>query len=264
MSKQYRDPDFLHDQFVVQQKSASDIAEMCDIARSTVDMWLKRHGIERNPRYQSRDWLYIEYVEKRRTQAEIAEECGVTKATICHWLGRLGITEGRSLDTSDCIECGELFWYYPSLRDGNYCSNKCSNEHRQNQATLVCPSCDTEFQRRRSLGIQYCSLECWGEEYGVDSAQLYSQGWTRKREEALKRDQYQCTVCGITDQEHRTQFGFGLDVHHNVPVRLFAKWDKPIGDAHVLRNLTTVCRTHHPDAPGYTVKNEKGDQISRK
>jgi hypothetical protein len=34
---------------------------------------------------------------------------------------------------------------------------------------------------------------------------------------------------------------------------LFEKWDVPIEDAHCLRNLVTVCRTHHPDAPGTTV-----------
>jgi 5-methylcytosine-specific restriction endonuclease McrA len=256
-SKKYRDQDFLHAQFVVQQKSASDIAELCNVARSTIDMWLARHDIERSPRYQNRDWLYIEYVQKRRNQADIAAECGVTKATICHWLAKLGITQGESFESSTCVECNERFWYYPSLRDGNYCSNKCSNKHRQNQASLVCPNCDTEFRRRRSLGIQYWSLECWGDEYGVDSDELYSHGWTRIREKALERDEYQCTVCGISDQKHRTQFGFGLDVHHEVPVRLFAKWDQPIGDAHTLRNLRAVWRTHHPDAPGYTVRSDQ-------
>lgn len=254
MSKRYRDPQFLHEQFVTQRKPVTEIADLCDVARSTVNMWLKRHGIEREPRYQQRDWLHEEYVEKRRSQQEIADQCGVSKATICHWLGRVGITDGESLAHAECFECGDSFWYYPSLREGNYCSNECANKHRQNQATLVCPTCDTEFHRRRSLGIQYCSLDCWGEEYGVDAAQLYSSGWSRKREKALERDDYRCTVCGIDDREHRERFGFGLDVHHTVPVRLFAQWDRPIEDAHVLRNLTTVCRTHHGDAPGVTVE----------
>jgi len=256
MGKRYRDPVFLCEQFVVEQKSAAEIAEICNVSRSTVDMWLRRHEIEREPRYQQYDWLYREYVEKRRKQQKIAEKCGVTKATICHWLARLGITDGESLESADCIECGEQFWYYPSLRDGEYCSNECSNRDRQNQTILVCPNCETKFERRRSLGIQYCSPECWADEYGVDCDRLYAQGWERKRQEALERDGYECTVCGITDKDHRETYGFCLDVHHIVPVRLFAKWDQPIEDAHVLRNLKTVCRTHHPDVPGRTVETQ--------
>jgi transposase len=250
MSRRYRDPEFLHDQYVVQRKSANEIANLCGVSRSTVNMWLARHDIERKPRYQQRAWLYEEYVENHRSQASIANECGVTKSTICHWLARLRITDGESIDSTPCLSCGERFWYYPSLRDGNYCSNQCANKHRRNQEELVCPNCDKTFYRRESLNLEYCSLECWADEYGVDTDRLYSHGWDRKRKQALERDGYRCTVCGIKDEQHREQFGHGLDVHHVVPVRLFAKWEQPIEDAHVLRNLTTVCRTHHPDAPG--------------
>ena len=254
MSRRYRDPDFLHEQFVVQRKSAGEIAELCDVARSTIDMWLSRHEIERTPRYKNRSWLRRQYVEQRRNQAEIADLCGVTKATICHWLARLGITEGESTSATECTECGDQFWYYPSLREGRYCSNERANRSKRNQTKLECPNCGTEFSRRKTLEIRYWSQECWADAYGVDVERLYGSGWESKRVDALVRDGYQCTVCGISNREHRDSFGFGLDVHHIVPVRLFAQWDKPIEDAHTLRNLETVCRTHHPDAPGDTVE----------
>jgi transposase/ribosomal protein L37AE/L43A len=252
--KRYQDSDFLHDQFVVQRKSAGEIAEMCGVARSTINMWLSRHEIERTLRYKNREWLREQYVEKRRSQAEIAELCGVSKATICHWLARLEITDGESTASTECIECGDRFWYYPSLREGRYRSNGCANIGKRDQTTLECPNCGTEFNRRKSLGVGYCSHECWADEYGVDAERPYSFGWESMRLKALERDDHECTVCGITDEEHRDRFGFGLDVHHVVPVRLFAQWDKPIEDAHTLRNLETVCRTHHPDAPGFTVQ----------
>lgn len=256
MTRRYRDAEFLREQYVNRRKSSRDIADMCDTSSSTVSRWLDRHDIDREPRYKNCEWLTVQYVEKRRSQQDIADECNVAKTTICHWLSRLEITDGESMETGECVVCGDSFRYYPSVRDGRFCSNECSNALRKRQVEVTCPNCGETFERRQSLDAKYCSIECWADEYGVGVSTLYRSGWQTKRKEALQRDNYQCTVCGITNQEHEERFGFGLDVHHMVPLRLFAKWDKPIEDAHSLRNLTTVCRTHHPDSPGATVENE--------
>lgn len=256
MSKRYRDPEFLHEQYVVQRKSANEIAEICDVAPSTVKRWLGRHEINRQKRYQERDWLHEQYVEKRRDQQEIANECEVSKTTICHWLGRLGITDGESLKTGNCTVCGDSFRYYPSVRDGEFCSNNCANKRPDRREEVTCPRCEKTFERRISLDTEYCSMECWGKDYRTETDGYYGTLWQEQRVKALERDGYECSVCGITDTEHRNRFGRGLEVHHIVPVRSFASWDKPAKDAHVLRNLITVCRTHHPDAPGTFVDPE--------
>lgn len=253
MTRRYRDAEFLREQYVERRKSAAEISSLCDASSSTVSRWLERHGIERNPRYQDRKWLFEQYVERRRDQQAIAADCGVATSTICHWLSRLGITDGESMETGECVTCGEQFRYYPSVRDGQFCSNECSNEPRKRRVEVTCPNCEETFERWQSLDTEYCSLRCWGSDYGVETDNLYREGWNQKRRQALERDGFQCTVCGITAEEHNKQFGFGLDVHHVVPVRLFAQWDKPLEDAHAVRNLETVCRTHHPDAPGETV-----------
>jgi len=253
MSRRYRDAEFLREQYVKQRKSAAEIAEMCDVSSSTIRRWLDRQDIDREPRYKDRDWLFEQYVEKRRDQQAIASDCGVAPSTVCHWLSRHGITDGESMEREECVTCGEQFRYYPSVRDGQFCSNECSNHPRKRQVEITCPGCEETFQRRQSLDTQHCSLRCWGEEYGVGVDSLYRGSWERQRKRALERDNFQCTVCGISDEEHCKRFGYGLDVHHIVPLRLFAQWDKPIDDAHALRNLKTVCRTHHPDAPGKTV-----------
>jgi hypothetical protein len=44
-----------------------------------------------------------------------------------------------------------------------------------------------------------------------------------------------------------------LDVHHFVPVRRFIECGRPPREAHALKNLVSVCWTHHPDAGGQTV-----------
>lgn len=142
----------------------------------------------------------------------------------------------------------------PAVRDGQFCSNDCAGKPRRRRVEIERPGCGETFERRQSLDTEYCSLGCWADEYGVGVSTLYRDGWYRQRRNALQRDGYRCTVCGITNEEHDTRFGFGLDVHHIVPLRAFAKRDLPIADAHSLRNLITVCRTHHPDAPGETVE----------
>ncbi len=250
----YTRREWLAEQYIERRRSSNEIAESCGVSPSTIRRWLDRHEISRKPRYKKRDWLYDQYVSEGRHQDDIAAECDVAKTTICHWLGRHGITDGGSLKRTHCAECGDPFRYYPSVRDGEYCSNDCANGQRSRQIQMTCPSCEETFERRASLDTQYCSMACWGNGYQTETEGYYSTTWFKQREKALERDSYQCTVCGISDEEHVRRFGRGLEVHHKVPVRAFAAWDKPPADAHVLRNLTTVCRTHYPDAPGTTVE----------
>jgi len=255
MDRRYRDPDFLEEQYVEQQKSAAEIADLCGVSSSAVSRYLHRHGVNRSPRHQNRDWLSEQYVEEGRDQADIADDCGVATTTICHWLGKFGITDGDAYETDVCNVCGESFRYAPSLRNGLYCSNSCAHEPDKNKVEVSCAGCDKSFERWPSLDTEYCSLDCWSENTASDSdpSTLYAGIWQKRRRQAMRRDGFECVVCGISNQEHKELFGRSLEVHHEVPVRLFDAWDCPIEDAHSLRNLTTVCRTHHPDAPGSTV-----------
>lgn len=255
MDRRYRDASFLRRRYIDAGQSASEIAEDCGVTSSTVSRWLDRHDIRREPRYKDRDWLHEQYIEAGRRQQDIADDCGVSKSTISHWLSRHGITEGTAYERTQCANCGDYFPYSPALRDGVFCSNACANDERKRQVTVECTGCGEPFERRTSLDTEYCSMACWGEDTASvsDWAKLYRGVWHEQRRKAMRRDDYQCTVCGISDEEHRRRYGRGLEVHHVVPVRLFDNWNLPIEDAHTLSNLVTVCRTHHQDAPGTTV-----------
>ena len=74
-----------------------------------------------------------------------------------YWLGRHGITESESFETGTCETCGDEFRYYPSVRDGQFCSEACSHEPTKRQVSVTCPNCGTEFERRASLNSVYCS-----------------------------------------------------------------------------------------------------------
>lgn len=126
---------------------------------------------------QNREWVMEQYVEKRRLQKDIADECNVAKTTVCRWLSRLEITDGESMETGECVVCGESFRHRPSVRGGRFCSNECSNARRKRQVEVTCPNCGATFERRKSLDTEYCSIKCWAEEYGVGESTLYRSGW---------------------------------------------------------------------------------------
>lgn len=57
----------------------------------------------------------------------------------------------------------------------------------------------------------------------------YPDDWEQRRKRVLKRDNYECQQCGVTDTE--------LHVHHTTPISE--------GGGHKLSNLTTICQSCH-------------------
>lgn len=78
-------------------------------------------------------------------------------------------------------------------------------------------------------------------------AKHYSrEEWKQTRESALERDDYECSQCGMGNEEHKDRFGHGLHVHHKKDV---SEHEDP-AKADNLENLETLCNTchgkHHP------------------
>lgn len=77
----------------------------------------------------------------------------------------------------------------------------------------------------------------------VDGDLSYGASWPEQRVKALEAENYTCQECGIGDETHRAENGFGLDVHHRTKVREF---EDP-SNAHKLSNLVVLCRRCHAD-----------------
>jgi hypothetical protein len=71
----------------------------------------------------------------------------------------------------------------------------------------------------------------------------YGAGWTQAREKALNQAGRKCGDCGMSQEEHRSQWSVGLHVHHIKPVRQFEQYQK----AHTLDNLVPLCIDCHSD-----------------
>jgi hypothetical protein len=177
--------------------------------------------------------------------------------------------------TTECVRCATEFEFYPSAKPGLYCPTCVETEDWRNPSSiegedrpmwsggkleLDCAVCGDTVQRYPSHGtgdVTLCGNECrydWlSEEFtgeghpnwkGGDTGN-YGPGWNRVRREALERDGYECVNCGATNSD----IGRNPDVHHIVPVRVFAATDGyEKTDAHQLANVVSLCVDCHRKA----------------
>lgn len=193
-----------------------------------------------------------------KARAQYCGECDPNAgANNGNWKG--GTTSGT------CRECGDGFEYYPSDKDGVYCSS-CIAEadgllpenpaERLPRTSTSCPACGAvqlvlpSLLERRTRGV-FCDLDCYGEwlsenvvgenhHHWKAGESPYAHGWSNVRRAARVRDEYQCRVCGKT----KSEMGRNPDVHHVTPIREF---DDP-RDAHRLENVLCLCRSCHRKA----------------
>jgi hypothetical protein len=165
-------------------------------------------------------------------------------------------------ETAECERCGDEFEYYPSNKEGVYCSTCVAGadgllpEAATPDASWVevnCAACGTELLRypceveAAERGC-FCDLDCYGDwlsENVVGESHhqweggdiTYGESWWTVRRAALHRDGYECQRCGAGVAE----IGRNPDVHHIDPVRTF---DNPEA-AHQLDNVVSLCRSCH-------------------
>lgn len=226
--------------------------------------------------------FYSDY-EKKYCSAECREQ-GVTFA------GAENPNYGGGKETTECVLCASGFEFYPSAKPGLYCPTCVETEEWRDPPTiegeehprwnggrieLDCAVCGESVERYPSHvtgDVTLCGNDCrydWlsaeftGDGHpnwkGGDTGN-YGPGWNRVRQNALKRDDYECVVCGAT----KADIGRNPDVHHIVPVRVFAATDGyEKTDAHELENVVSLCQPCHRKAdfghiPGESLWEEIG------
>lgn len=167
-------------------------------------------------------------------------------------------------ETTTCERCSSTFRYYPSNKDGIYCSECVSGSEMflgdpyvkdAERVSKECEQCGEAMEILKSRiergGGRFCDRRCLGDwlsenvvgkrhHQWKESTTRYRGLWWSVRRKARKRDGYSCQVCGTgsTEQDRK------LDVHHIRPVREF---DKP-QESHTLDNVITLCRSCHRKA----------------
>ena len=92
---------------------------------------------------------------------------------------------------------------------------------------------------------------CWKDGFNGG----YGPNWEEQRKARIKRDGSACVVCGVSEEDHRRTYGFGLYVHHIVRKENFRRDDGTLDyeQANRIQNLRTMCCNHHPMWEGIPV-----------
>lgn len=132
----------------------------------------------------------------------------------------------------DCIESIE---YVSSMIDGKITMRKYRNNKKTKHPSVNFIS--KYFGWSRCLdksNIDYQKTE-------EENDRKYGPNWNRKRLERLRKDDFKCQICGITQEEAYEKHSRGLQVHHIIKITKFV--DPEVGNH--LSNLVTLCLQHH-------------------
>lgn len=205
--------------------------------------------------YKDKAWLYQKYTIEKRTAEECAELAGCFKNTIYRWLKKHQI-EART---------------NPIGEDNPMWGRTKEKHHNFNSVLKTCPVCGKTFYvPKYDLDRRItCSRKCKGQWWKITQKQAgennphwlggidyrRGQSWSQVRDEVRLRDNYKCTVCGITEVE----LGQELDVHHILPYRTF---DNDI-EANHSDNLVCMCKSCHTVADREYCRLEKLGAVQR-
>ncbi len=116
-----------------------------------------------------------------------------------------------------------------------FCSHKCSSDYYSGKRNgnwsngsikKNCPNCNKKFTvfRTRENKAKFCSMDCYSEYHRGEKHHAWQDGKSYEpysaefnsitKEKIRKRDNYECQLCGITEEEHIVVLGEALAIHH--------------------------------------------------
>lgn len=235
--------EWLHQQYVVQERSVSDIADEVGYTGPGVLNWLEHWSIERRGEYQStpdklqdKSWLQEQYTKKMRKTSDIASELGCSVNTISRWLARHGIETQQGGLT------------LPKLTEAAWLEEEYVAERRSTRDIAD------------EIGCSQNAVSVWLNKHGIETRPraptgrdnqnwnggpvIYGPGWNeRKRQQVRERDGYTCqgTSCSMSQDAHLEEHGQKLHVHHLRKARDV----KDPAERNSKQNLITLCRECH-------------------
>jgi hypothetical protein len=142
------------------------------------------------------------------------------------------------------LHCSETFKTYPNWikrGGGKFCSRKCKGLFYNKKVNKSCELCESEFIVKPSTLIhnasRFCSPEC-GQIASIGRDHSYCTGenhpnWKggvsfypyglnpypskfndNLKESIRKRDNYECRICKLQEEEHLLVWGTNLQIHH--------------------------------------------------
>lgn len=92
---QYHDESWLRQKYHGENLTSTEIAEIVDVAPSTIAKWMKRLSIKKRrdipDKYQQESWLTEKYHDEQMTIYEMADEVNISAQTILRYMDKFGI-----------------------------------------------------------------------------------------------------------------------------------------------------------------------------
>ena len=208
MGKLYKDPNWMHENYIIHGLSSQDMAELAECCHITILRWLRKYDILVRGKYE-------------RTQRSRDKVSGSNHP---RWAG--------DRVQRVCETCGVEYYIGPheakrGLR--RFCSNDCQYNvpnWRGSKVQRICEICGVEFnvipyRVKRGWG-RFCSVACLGIWHSEECAGALHPMWRggisfepysidfndRFKKSIRERDGHRCKLCNIP------QNGRAHDVHH--------------------------------------------------
>ena len=92
----YQNEEWLREQYIENSLDRSEVADLADCSRSTINNWLKEFDIKKGARVadvrlKDESWLRDQYCDQQKTKDKISDVCDCHEDTVGRWLDRHGI-----------------------------------------------------------------------------------------------------------------------------------------------------------------------------
>lgn len=171
----------------------------------------------------------------------------------------------KQLNKRTCLNCSKEFNSYPNWikrGGGKFCSHKCHDVFQSQKIEKTCKECEKNFLVKPSTSkhnaSKYCSPKCgqiasrgisrpsiqgdkhpnWrgGSSFYPYGSNPYPSMFNDSLKEKIRnRDNYECQICGVLEEEHISLYGFFLQIHHIDYIKANC----------IENNLITVCCQCH-------------------
>ena len=91
--KLWYNQDWLYNEFIKKEKTIKQIAKEQKVSVSSIQVWLRKHGIKKFDKklYRNKKWLEDQYINKRKSALKISRICKCDDVSILTWLRKFSI-----------------------------------------------------------------------------------------------------------------------------------------------------------------------------
>jgi transposase len=245
--RKYRNEEWLREQYIEREKTTVKIADMCDCSAKTICRWLKKSDIQtRSPGLQPREhiqvneeWLREKYIEEQKSFEKIADVLDCSIHVVRDEIDKYNIPTRSHTFSPDHVN--------NDYRDKEWLREKyIIQELSMNEIADICDGSRETIRRwlrKHNIEVRPAHPREGKHHPKWNGGSFsYGSGWSEtKRERVRELDNHQCVDCDMTQEDHQSEHGCKLHVHHLIKAR-------DIDDAeerNAVDNLVTLCMSCH-------------------